>query len=79
MGGDFFDGQHPVNWLYDTPGDLLANVVGQGSGIIDNFTGGYINSADLNKSTLAIPGPNYTGGETSWNNIAYPGVSNPFK
>ena len=26
-------GQHPLNWLLDTPGDLLANSVGVFSGL----------------------------------------------
>ena len=55
--GDAFDGQHFLNWSYDTPGDLLGNVVGQVSGIIDMFSGGAIHSSWINKMTLLIPGP----------------------
>ena len=77
--GEIFDGQHPLNWGYDTPGDLGANVAGQVAGIIDNATGGFISAEDLNKATLLIPGPNYTGGQSTWKKLAWPGVSNPLK
>ncbi len=49
-----FDGQNPLNWLWDTPGDLLANIVGQVTGVLQ------LPSKEANLVTFLIPGPNYS-------------------
>jgi hypothetical protein len=70
-----FDGQHPINWLYDTPGDIAANIFGQATGILS--TVGIGNPSQLNKSTLMIPGPDYTGGPQTWKDLVSPGYVYP--
>lgn len=49
-----FDGQNPINWLYDTPGDILGNTFGQLTAILN------LDFLEVNKWTLMIPGPNYS-------------------
>jgi hypothetical protein len=48
------DGQHPVNWLLDTPGDLLGNTIGQINAILG------LDVVEANKITFSIPGPDYS-------------------
>jgi len=73
ISGNLFDGQHFLNWLYDTPGDILANVFGQITGIFSTI--GIGNPQILNRGTLMIPGPDYRS--TPWNELAYPGYMIP--
>jgi len=70
----FFDGQHPVNWSYDTLGDILANVSGQLAGIacIMGYKGEIEN---LTKYTIIIPGPDYTNSD--WTELATLGYGTP--
>jgi RHS repeat-associated protein len=67
-----FDGQFPSNWLYDTPGDLLGNTLGQLGGILN------MNSGSWNKGGYLIPGPNYSNG-ASYLSPVWPGAANPFR
>jgi len=76
-----FDGQHPVNWAYDTPGDIVANTVGQITGLVDSLSLGMLPSETMNKITLAIPGPDYSRSQNpqkDWKTLASPSVANPF-
>jgi len=50
----FTDGQHPVNWSWDTPGDLMANTVGQITAILG------MHSITANRIVFTIPGPDYS-------------------
>jgi RHS repeat-associated protein len=70
----FFDGQHPANWLWDTPGDMLANVVGQFSGVFLSRSA----AAQFNRAVFLIPGPNYTGGFQTWERLGSPGAAWPW-
>ena len=71
----FFDGQHPVNWLWDTPGDMMANVFGQFSGLFLSPSA----AAQFNRFTFLIPGPNYPGeNRTLWEKLAPPGAKWPW-
>jgi RHS repeat-associated protein len=70
----FFDGQHPLNWLWDTPGDMLANPIGQFSGLFLSPSA----AAQFNRIVFLIPGPNYTGGQGTWTKLATPGVAWPW-
>jgi hypothetical protein len=70
----FFDGQHPVNWIWDTPGDVVANVVGQFSGVFLSPSA----AAQFNRSVYLIPGPNYTGGRQTWEKLAKAGAKWPW-
>jgi len=75
------DGQNPVNWLYDTPGDILGNVIGQMNAILG------FDPVEANKVTFMIPGPNYStaraeslgGPDDLWERLAPPGVKYPYK
>ncbi len=71
----FFDGQHPVNWLWDTPGDMMANVFGQFSGLFLSPPA----AAQFNRATFLIPGPNYPGENAAlWEKLAPPGAKWPW-
>ena len=70
----FFDGQFPTNWLWDTPGDIMANVVGQFSGLFLSPAA----AAQFNRVVFLIPGPNYTAGPQSWTKPAAPGATWPW-
>jgi hypothetical protein len=84
-----FDGQNPVNWLYDTPGDMLANALGQVSGLF--LSPGA--AAIVNRASFLIPGPNYStaraatygldpttpaGAGQLWGKVAPPGAAWPY-
>ena len=76
----FLDGQHPVNWAYDTLGDLLANTIGQ---ICAVFVIIGFDILEVNKVTLMIPGPNYSdarrqGSSDCWTELAPPGATFPY-
>jgi len=69
-----FDGQHPLNWIYDTPGDLIGgNLLGQVSGLL--FPGDI--AAQVNKAGLLMPGPNYST-TLDWTKLAKPGALWPW-
>jgi len=70
----FFDGQFPTNWLWDTPGDMMANLVGQVSGLFLSPAA----AAQFNRVVFLIPGPNYTAGRESWTKFAAPGATWPW-
>ena len=84
-GTGFFDGQNPLNWSYDTPGDMLANSVGVFSGLLFSPNAASV----VNKSTFLIPGPNYSSARHQgnysnlslpefWHKAAPPGASWPW-
>lgn len=71
----FFDGQHPANWLWDTPGDMMGNLIGQASGLLFSPSA----AAQINKAGFLIPGPNYSGKpESAWTQLAPPGAKWPW-
>jgi len=84
--GHVFDGQNPVNWLWDTPGDILANGLGLVNGVL--FSPSL--AVEANKFGYLIPGPDYSSGRVShypelggdqrqlWLKFAPPGVAWPW-
>jgi hypothetical protein len=74
------DGQNPVNWLYDTPGDILGNVIGQMNAIFG------FDVVEANKVTFMIPGPDYSRARAVslgspgdlWERLAPPGATYPY-
>lgn len=74
------DGQNPLNWLWDTPGDLLGNTIGQINAVLG------LDFVQANKSTFMIPGPNYSDARSAqlgnpidlWERLAPPGTLNPY-
>ncbi|PYJ87006.1 MAG: hypothetical protein DME22_03075 [Verrucomicrobia bacterium] len=81
-----FDGQNPVNWLWDTPGDILANGLGLMNGLLLSPP----LTVEANKFGYLIPGPNYSanrlgnypklGGDARqlWPKLAPPGAAWPW-
>ena len=53
---------------------MAANILGQFSGLFLSPSA----AAQFNRATFLIPGPNYTGGETTWEKLATPGASWPW-
>jgi len=72
----FFDGQHPLNWLYDTPGDILGgHLIGHISGLLLSPTA----APYLNRAGFLMPGPNYAGKpESAYTKLATPGAAWPW-
>jgi len=74
------DGQNPLNWLWDTPGDLLGNTIGQINAVLG------VDFVQANKITFMIPGPNYSSARSQqlgnpadlWERLAPPGALNPY-
>ncbi len=68
------DGQNPINWLYDTPGDLLGNTIGQLTTIMG------MDQLEANKIVFMIPGPDYSNAKSDadWTKIASPGALYPY-
>jgi RHS repeat-associated protein len=70
-----FDGQNPLNWLYDTPGDLLGNAIGQASGLFLSPRA----ATYFNRAGFLIPGPNYAGKpESAATKLTLPGATWPW-
>jgi RHS repeat-associated protein len=68
------DGQNPLSWVYDTPGDILAASFGQLTGLLLPLR----NTSAVNKSVFLIPGPDYRGTD-DWEQLCYPGAACPWR
>ena len=74
----FFDGQNPINWLWDTPGDMLANLRGHMVSLADIVTLGEVNEVAAGSWALLIPGPDYSGQNPNLMDFAGPGAATPY-
>jgi len=74
--GRYFDQQGPIDWLWHTPDDLVANTIGQISAFVP-LRESFITSP-LRYASQLIPGPDHTFGHVcpSYSCVSHPGGPN---